>query len=224
MPENYYESQYDILNKSEQSDGISSMGPMSSFTWNSDPRRLVFVLSRYKFVAKCLSGSENVLEVGCGDGFAARIVRQEVENLTLCDIDPAMLRRAKEVQISRFPVNFLRHDFYATSIPNARFDAIYLLDVLEHIDTSKEETFLTNIKDNLKSNGKIIVGMPSLESQQYASPASLEGHVNCKRQEDLSCLMKKIFGSTISFSMNDEVVQTGFARMANYIFSVSTKA
>ncbi len=45
---------------------------------HEDPRRLLFVLARYKFVAKMLSGKQRVLEVGCGDAFGTRSVLQEI--------------------------------------------------------------------------------------------------------------------------------------------------
>ena len=60
---------------------------MNSAVWHEDPKRLVFTLSRYKFVAMMLAGKNNVTEVGCGDGFGARIVRQEVKHLAITDYD-----------------------------------------------------------------------------------------------------------------------------------------
>ena len=83
----YFEPQYEILDDTIESKGIASFGPMSSFTWNTDPKRLLFVLSRYKFAARMLEGSSNVIEIGCGDGFASRIVRQHVKNLLISDAD-----------------------------------------------------------------------------------------------------------------------------------------
>ena len=41
------------------------LGPMMNQVWHDDPRRLTFVLARYKFVAKMLSGKERALEIGC---------------------------------------------------------------------------------------------------------------------------------------------------------------
>ena len=49
-------------------------GRMTSHAWRDDPKRLGFTLARYKFVAKMLAGYEQVLEVGCGDGFASVVV------------------------------------------------------------------------------------------------------------------------------------------------------
>ena len=71
--------------------GPEELGLMNSSGWRDDPRRLVITLSRYKFVAKMLKGLDKVAEIGCGDGFGARIVRQEVRNLTITDYDPVFI-------------------------------------------------------------------------------------------------------------------------------------
>lgn len=99
-------------------------------------------------------------------------------------------------------------------------DAIYSLDVLEHIISDFESTFLTNVCLSLRNNGCAIVGMPSLESQTYASPASRDGHVNCKSGKDLQDLLRQYFEHVFLFSMNDEVVHTGFSKMAHYLLAL----
>src|SRR6476620_9152065 len=65
--------------------GPTRLGVLTNFDWHSDPRRLLFRLARYKFVAKMLSGRQKVLELGCGDAFAAPIILQEVDDLTVSD-------------------------------------------------------------------------------------------------------------------------------------------
>ena len=60
--------------------------------------------------------------------------------------------------------------------------------------------------------------MPSIESQRYASPQSKEGHINCKSGKELKLLMDKYFYDFFLFSMNDEVVHTGYEKMAHYLF------
>jgi len=64
------------------------------------------------------------------------------------------------------------------------------------------------------------LGIPSIESQTYASPASKEGHINCKTGKDLKLFLEKYFHNVFSFSMNDEVVHTGFEKMAHYLFVI----
>ncbi|MFN7264275.1 MAG: hypothetical protein ACK5T5_05005, partial [Phenylobacterium sp.] len=58
------------------------------------------------------------------------------------------------------------------------------------------------------------------ESQVYASEISKAGHVNCKTGEDLRAFMLKFFSNVFLFSMNDEVVHTGYAPMAHYLFAI----
>ena len=62
--------------------------------------------------------------------------------------------------------------------------------------------------------------MPSLESQAYAKPISRAGHVNCKSGEELRADARRYFRNVFLFSMNDEVLHTGFAKMAHYLFIV----
>jgi 2-polyprenyl-3-methyl-5-hydroxy-6-metoxy-1,4-benzoquinol methylase len=218
----YLEPQYEILDKAMESKGLAKFGPMSSFTWNTDPKRLLFVLSRYKFTARMLEGSSNAIEIGCGDGFASRIVKQHVAKLLLTDADPAMIESATSLQSYDYPVTTLCHDFCKRPLEEItlKFDAAYMLDVLEHIPKAQEAVFFANLCKSLAPGAKVVIGIPSSESQAYASPGSKAGHVNCKTKEELSKTLAKIFTTVLCFSMNDEVVHTGFNRMSNYLFSV----
>ena len=83
-----------------------------------------------------------------------------------------------------------------------------------------EDRFVANMARSLQAHGVAIVGSPSLESQLYASPGSKEGHVNCKTGLDLKALMQRHFHNVFLFSMNDEVVHTGFLKMAHYLFAL----
>ena len=63
--------------------------------------------------------------------------------------------------------------------------------------------------------------MPTLESQKYASKVSKLGHINCKSKKELKSLLLKYFNNVYMFSMNDEVVHTGFDKMSHYIFALA---
>ncbi|UOG36698.1 hypothetical protein MAL08_11275 [Leptospira noguchii] len=54
---------------------------------------------------------------------------------------------------------------------------------MEHIIPELEDVYLTNIKRCLIPHGVAIIGMPSLESQQYASPGSKAGHLIVKQEK-----------------------------------------
>ena len=213
------EPQYQSLLELKNSKGLNQLGLMMNEVWDSDPRKLTFVLSRYKFISKMLDGYESVLEVGCGDAWPARIVKQTVNKLTISDFDPVFIEDARRRDDPDWPIDYLLHDM--TKEPTDRkYNAIYSVDVLEHINPKDEDAFLSNICKSLKPDGTAIIGIPSIESQQYASQASKAGHVNCKTGADFKGFMSVYFHHVFLFSMNDEVVHTGFDKMAHYLFCV----
>lgn len=177
--------------------------------WQRDPKHMLFVLSRYKFVAKMLAGMRGVLEIGAGDGWASEVVRREVESLVLTDVNP-------------IGPDVIRHDicerFYGVG-----FKAAYSLDVIEHIEPHLTDKFLANICLSLARGGVCIIGSPSKESQVYASEVSKAGHVNCMTAPELKAAMRAYFNPVFMFGMNDEVLHTGFDGMRHYNFAVGIK-
>ena len=215
------EPQYNRCLEIDSAHGRTLLGLMTNQVWHDDPRRLTFLLARYKFVAKMLAGRASVAEVGCGDAFGTRIVLQAVERVTAYDFDPVFIADVRRRHCERWPIEAHVHDALAGPLP-ARYDGIYSLDVLEHIPRADEQTFVSNLAGSLAASGTLIIGTPSLESQAHASPPSKAGHVNCKSGDELKALLERTFHSVYLFSMNDEVVHTGFAPMAHYLFAVCT--
>lgn len=186
------------------------MGLMTSYRWHHEPAGVLFMLARYKFVAKMLAGKARVVEVGCGDGFGARLVKKAVDTLICIDQDAAMIDSAKRTQ-SAFGIQFL----HTQTPPTA--DAIYSLDVIEHIEPGASLSWLGLLSAHAPM---VIIGTPSLESQSYASPLSRENHINCMSGDRLRDLMADLFDHVLLFSMNDEVVHTGFSPMSHYNFAI----
>lgn len=213
------EKQYSILFDVVKKHGIGKLGLMANESWNQDPKRILFTLARYKFVAKMLAGAQHVLEVGCADAFGTRLVQQSVSKVTAIDFDPVFIDDVKARQDPAWPMECFIHDLLDGPVSGS-FDAVYSLDVLEHINPDDESQFVSNMLASLDANGVMIVGMPSLESQAYASPQSKIGHVNCKSGNDLKALFERYFHNVFLFSMNDEVIHTGFTKMAHYLFCV----
>jgi 2-polyprenyl-3-methyl-5-hydroxy-6-metoxy-1,4-benzoquinol methylase len=215
------EPQYGIVFDVVEKHGVTKLGLMVNESWNQDPRRTLFTLARYKFVAKMLSGRKRVLEVGCADAFGTRLVQQEVEHVTAVDFDPVFIADAKARIDRAWPLECFVHDMLSGPFPG-RFNGIYCLDVLEHIDPASEHLFMRNLLASLEPGGAVIVGIPSLESQAYASPQSKAGHVNCKSGKDFRKFLEGFLENVFVFSMNDEVVHTGFYPMAHYLIALCT--
>jgi len=201
--------------------GDTRLGLLKNWEWYDDPRRLLFSLARYKFVAKMFSGRKSVLELGCGDAFCAPVVRQTVQKLTVTDFDQLYIEDAKARMNDRWAFEAIVVDIRTDPLPGCH-DGIYSLDVLEHIPQQDEDMVLRRIIEALDPNGAVIIGMPSLESQAYASPPSKAGHINCKTEPELRALMERHFHNVFMFGMNDEVVHTGYGPMAHYRIALAT--
>lgn len=210
------EPQYEEMRKAEQSFGRATLGLSTNQAYLQDPKTLVFRSARYKFVAHMLRGKKRVLEVGCGDAFMSRIVQQEVGGLIAVDFDPVLINDALERTIDPWPIDLRVHDFLDGPILE-EFDAAYSLDVLEHIQPAEAPRFVENVSRSLVSGGVAVFGMPSIESQAYASWGSRIGHVNCMSGADLAEFLSGFFEQVFLFSANDEVVHTGFSKMAHYL-------
>lgn len=219
MSDKARESQYQGHITLRDEKGLSPLGLRANAVWHSDPKRLGIVLARYKFVAKMLAGKKRVLEIGCGDAWATRVVRQEVGSVLATDFDPVFIEDARRSIEEPWSFDLAVHDILTGPVADT-CDAAYALDVLEHIWQSDEDRFMQNIAGSIVSPGVLILGLPSLESQLYASPGSKEGHVNCKTAVDLKALCEKYFHDVFIFSMNDELVHTGFYKLAHYLFAV----
>ena len=193
-----------------------SHGGMSRQAYEDDPKRLAFMLARYKHTAKLLEGFDRVLEVGCGDGFGTRIVRQHVGTLTAIDEDERSIEEAKLASSKQWPVNFMHGnvEVLLRDCPT-HFDAVYALDVLEHI--SPDHEFLRQLAGIAPV---AVIGTPSKESQQYASRMSRLGHVNCRSGAELHGHLLCYWDHVFLFTMHDEVLGTSFSPMAQYLLAL----
>jgi len=214
------EPQYQFLLKLREKEGLRQLGLMTSQLYRDDPKHLVFQLSRYKFAAKMLSGLKNVLEVGCGDGFSTKLIRQEVSYVVGIDFDPVFIEAAKTLHRTQRGMEFLVWDICKDGPREEKYNGIFSCDVIEHIPKKQENRFLRNIVLSLAPRGVFLCGTPSLASQAYASLPSRQGHVNCKDAPALKKLLLSHFQNVFIFSMNDEVVHTGFHSMAHYLFAL----
>lgn len=165
------------------------------------------------------TGKRKVLEVGCGDALGTRMILQNAASVCAIDFDPIFVKDVNDRMDPRWKFECRVHDMMLGPVPGP-FDAAFSLDVIEHIAQSDEDKFVGNIVKSLTPDGVLIIGTPSLQSQAYAHPASKEGHINCKDDPGLRQLMERYFCNVFMFSMNDEVVHTGFHPMAQYLFAL----
>ena len=193
------------------------LSPHWSFNFRNDPKRLGFVLSRYKFAARMTPKKGAILELGCSEGIGATLFMERARNYVGIDYDEKAIQSAKK-NIAKENITFILDDFMGKVVGS--FDAVSSLDVVEHIHPEFEKIYFETIVSNLTQHGICIIGTPNATSAPYASHASQIGHVNLFTQERLTDTLKRYFHQVLPFGMNDELVHTGYAQMTHYIFCI----
>ena len=216
-------------NKLREADKYSvegpSLGPVNRSTLVRDPKHLGFTLARYKFISKMFKGMNSVFEVGCNEGTGTLVLGPEIKEITAIDFDVDHIKFCNsEYKNFHNNIQWLEADALdgipATKSGISEYDGGFLLDVLEHIEKTTEDLLLEALSKSLKDNGTLIVGIPSIESQPYASPVSKVQHINCKSMYELKDLMSNYFRNVYMFGMNDEMLHVGYHHMCQYIFAM----
>ena len=198
-------------------DSHKLLGRHWSYNLHADPKRLAFVLSRYKFAAKMASRGRSVLELGCSEGIGAPILAESATAYTGVDLDAEAIAAAKR-NWTDAKFTFVHADFLDARLE--RHDTIVSLDVVEHIQPEFEHVFFEAISSHLAPEGVAVVGTPNATAAAYASKPSQEGHVNLFGADRLRDAMSNLFRIVLMFGINDEVVHTGYAPMAHYLVAV----
>ncbi|NGX59978.1 MAG: Ubiquinone biosynthesis O-methyltransferase [Chlamydiae bacterium] len=188
-----------------------------SFNFRNDPKRLGFVLARYKFCSKMAPDQARILELGCSSGIGVPLLSKKAKSYVGVDLDFQALESAKD-NFKHSGLTFLYEDFMGKTF--GQFDVVVSLDVVEHILPQYEETYFETVIKNLDSDGICMIGTPNETSSPYASEYSKLGHVNLFSQQRLAAAIKKYFHQAFSFGLNDEIVHTGYAPMAHYLLCV----
>jgi 2-polyprenyl-3-methyl-5-hydroxy-6-metoxy-1,4-benzoquinol methylase len=210
------------------------LGPNSTDRYLFDPKRFAFFLSRYKFAAKMLKGCHSIIDVGCGDGMGTLTYLSDTraervwgvdfdENLILHAqkvLHPA-LQRARPERAARLSFQCL--DILETAGPYESFDGLSSLDVIEHIEERLEHEFLSRVAGHLGPVGVAVIGTPNALARQYSSTQSEIGHINNYDPDRLQQSLERYFSRVFLFSMNDEIVHTGFDKLAHYLIGLCVK-
>lgn len=218
-----------------QSSGLNlSLGPNSTDRYLFDPKRLAFFLSRYKFAAKMLARCSSILDVGCGDGMGTLtyLYDTQAEQILGIDFDPVLVDHAEKVLHATLKqampdraarISFRCVDVLESPAPQEKVEGLSSLDVIEHIEMRLEHEFLSRLAGRLVNNGVAVIGTPNALARQYASRESEIGHINNYDPDRMQQSLEGHFRRVFLFSMNDEIVHTGFNKLAHYLLALCVK-
>jgi len=125
------------------------------------------------------------LDVGCGsNNFATKF--EEISNFKIdqVDIDPKNFKGKKlgRGTALQYDINIRQN-----SLKN-KYDIIFLLDVLEHIENDDE--FLQSCYFHLKKDGFLIINVPSIP-ELFSKYDNAVGHIRRYKKRDIKNLLKK---------------------------------
>jgi len=179
---------------------------------------LLIKLSRYRFAAKMLDPEDNVLELGCGSGIGTYFLSQYCKEIRGIDINEEAIEVAKKNSHSAGNVQFETCDALKY-IPPTTPDTVIAIDFIEHFTKSAGETLINHVAAYLEeSKGMIIIGTPNVYSQDYRSSRSKSQHLHEYSPDEIRNVVSSGFHRTLSFSMNDEIIHTGFSKLAWFLF------
>lgn len=120
-------------------------------------------IERAKFVAEAIinkvamSSVNKALEYGCGTGLLSFALKDHAGDVTLADVSDGMLKVLSEKIIAAGAANFktLKLDLITDPLPDEKYDLIYTLLTLHHIDDVKK--ILRQFHEILNENGFIAV-------------------------------------------------------------------
>jgi 2-polyprenyl-3-methyl-5-hydroxy-6-metoxy-1,4-benzoquinol methylase len=111
---------------------------------------------------RLLSGCpvSSCLDLGCGTGmFASYLVNRGCEDVVGVDLNSALIETAQKHVEATFVVDDALH---YTATCGRTFDAIFLLDLLEHIERDQVVELLTHVHAALSPGGFALVRVPNM--------------------------------------------------------------
>lgn len=131
-----------------------------------------------------------VLEVGCAIGSFAKLLLERGFDVTAIDISEFIIKKAKKLQRD---IEFRVLDIEKKVRTDDRYDYIFALEVLEHLENPKGA--LSNMKILLNRGGMLVFSTPEPSKRTLADPM----HINIHPAEYWVSLGKKTGFTRIHF-------------------------
>lgn len=108
----------------------------------------------------------NVLDLGCGTGITTKYIARLKANVIGIDLSPKLIEFAKENSDHKNS-KYLVDDITTVDLGKETFDAICLIDIMEHIPIKKISKLIKNIKKYSHKNTIIYLNIPDARLQSW---------------------------------------------------------
>ena len=188
-----------------------------------NPMMATVKLARYKFVSKMLDKNDKIIDIGCGGGLSTFYYSNFCKQALGIDIDETRRNEWKTFKTKK--INFICSDYKDIQKINYDANCIINVDFIEHLSKKEGELFIKNCKEFLSNqknrrNKMLIIGTPSFYSKKYRAKHNLKNHKYEYKPDELYDLCSEHFSRILKFSMNDELVHTGFDKLSWFFFLI----
>jgi len=120
----------------------------------------------FKSIDKYIPPYSKVLDIGCGAGIISRYLSYGNRDVIGIDISPVLIGYAE-----KYNSHFKSIKYYVSDIIDCefteKFDAVMLVDVLEHIQTEKLTYLFNTLYEITHKDSVIYVNIPSSDRSKY---------------------------------------------------------
>ena len=153
----------------------------------------------YEYLKSVLEKNEDVLEIGCGEGYGSFIISEMVRHVTALDNNSDVIKYAKS-KYNKDNLDFVHVEGLTLPFTDSSFDTIVLFQVIEHIE--KDEAFLKEIRRVLKNSGRLILTTPNREHRlKPGQKPWYKHHVREYARKELEDLLKSVFNDVNNYSI-----------------------
>lgn len=157
--------------------------------------------NRYIF-ARPLVKDKKVLDAACGTGYGSAILSKTAASVFGVDISKEAISYAKN-NYSAPNISFSVADIESLPFEDNFFDVVVSFETIEHVDTQKQEKFLSEVKRTLKKDGIFIVSTPNRDV--YKERGENHFHVAELFFAEFKTLLEHHFKNVKIFSQKFEV-------------------